>query len=114
MTANPGTGKTFFGLYLLRKFIGEQRSVLYEPNESGSSSDRKKRFYIYKIMPNDADSDSDSDSGQGLSIKKYKRENFFDNLKRANVENSNFIHIVDGHEPMRFGTVPIILVTSNR
>ena len=112
MTANTGTGTTFFGLYLLRKFIGEQRSVLYEPNETGSSSDRKKQFYIYKIMPNDSDSDSDSD--QGVSIKKYNREYFYKKFEKANIKESNFIYIVDNHDPMWLTNVPIILVTSNR
>ena len=56
-------------------------------------------------MPNDGD--------PGVTIKKYDRTDFFKNVKKANI-NSNFIHIVDGHEPLRFGNVPIILITSNR
>lgn len=105
VTGNPGTGKTFFGFYVLRKFISQQRPVLYEPNLPGRK-DVQKTFVIYKIMPNNA--------GQGVSIKKYDRNDLFKNLKQANIDESNFVHIVDGHEPIRFGTVPLILITSNR
>ena len=105
MTGNPGIGKTFFGFYILRKFIQQRRSVIYEPNQPGRI-EVAKEYSIYQIVPNDAD--------QGVSIKKYNRKMFFDNLENTNIENSNFIHIVDGHEPQRFGNVPIILITSNR
>ena len=103
VTGNPGIGKTFFGFYVLKKFINLRRPVLYEPNHFGRD-DVSKPYFIYKIMPND----------HGVSIKKYGRNNFFKNLKKANIEHSNFIHIVDGHEPLWFDTVPIILITSNR
>ena len=105
MTGNPGIGKTFFGFYILMKFISKKKSVLYEPNEPGRI-EVPKEYYIYKIVPNDAD--------QGVSIKKYDRNDLFKNLKQANIDESNFVHIVDGHEPKRFGEVPIILITSNR
>lgn len=104
VTGNPGIGKTFFGFYVLRRFIQQRRAVLYEPNQPGRI-EVTKPYYIYKIMPNDGD--------PGVTIKKYDRTDFFKNVKKANI-NSNFIHIVDGHEPLRFGNVPIILITSNR
>ena len=109
MTANTGTGTTFFGLYLLRKFIGEKKSVLYEPYQLGSNH-WAKQFFIYKITPNDSDSDSD----QGVSIKKYNREYFYKNLAKAHINDSNFVYIVDNHDPMWLTNVSIILVTSNR
>ena len=105
MTGNPGIGKTFFGFYVLRKFIDQRSAVLYEPNQPGRT-DVQKEYYIYKIVPNDAD--------QGVSIKKYDRTDFFKNVKKANIDSNNFIHIVDGHEPLLFDNVPIILITSNR
>ena len=105
MTGNPGIGKTFFGFYVLRKFIHQRRAVLYEPNQPGRT-DVSKEYNIYQIVPNDAD--------QGVSIKKYNRKMFFDNLEKTNIEKSNFIHVVDGHEPLLFDNVPFILITSNR
>ena len=105
VTGNPGIGKTFFGFYLLRKFIHQRRAVLYEPNQPGRN-EVTKEYNIYQIVPNAAD--------QSVSIKKYNRKIFFDNLGNTNIEESNFIHVVDGHEPLRFGNVPIILITSNR
>lgn len=52
--------------------------------------------------------------GQGVSIKKYDRNELFNNINQANIEESNFVHIVDGHEPILFPTVPVIIITPNR